>query len=220
MTAPFNKNGAPAFSAIVPAACLVWIISMIFCPVSTAEDKTIRILFLGDSITAGLGVAAEEAYPSLIRTMLHDRNIRNVTITNGSVSGSTTASAVARLKWFLRAPPDILVLALGANDGLRGLSTTDMFRNLEQTILLAKENNIQIILAGMEIPPNYGPEYAVSFKKVFAGLAEHHQIPLIPFLLKTVGGNPSLNQTDGIHPNTEGHKIIAMTVFPFILEQL
>src|SRR3989339_1892701 len=136
---------------------------LISAPLFSAEAP-VRILFLEDSLTAGLGVEPREAYPSLIQKMLEDKQMHHITITNGSISGSTTAGAVSRLKWFLRAKPDILVLALGANDGLRGLSLDEMDKNLDSTIVLAKENQIRVILAGMEIPPNYGPEYTKAFR--------------------------------------------------------
>jgi len=188
-----------------------------------AEKTHTNILFLGDSITAGLGVELENTYPALIADMFNDmpeeKGIR-VRITNGSISGSTTAGALSRLKWFLRAKPDILVLALGANDGLRGLSTREMSQNLERTIVLAKENGIRVILAGMQIPPNYGQAYSKAFREVFASLADRYDLSFIPFLLKDVAGNPLLNQADGIHPNRAGHKIIAETVFPYIQAQL
>jgi len=190
--------------------------------VVSAADSRKHILFVGDSITAGLGVELEQAYPALILKMLKGNGIQGIRITNSSISGSTSAGALSRLKWFLSTGqvPNLLVLALGANDGLRGLSTREMSQNLDKTIALAKGKSIQVILAGMEIPPNYGPEYSKSFKKVFAFLSDKHQIPLIPFLLKGVAGRPSLNQTDGIHPNREGHKVIARTMLPYILENL
>lgn len=187
-------------------------------PLSHTQSP-IRVLFLGDSLTAGLGVEPEEAYPSLIQKMLDEKQIRHITITNSSISGSTSASAVSRLKWHLKAKPDMMVLALGANDGLRGLSTDEMGKNLDAAIVLAKEHNIRVILAGMQIPPNYGPEYTNTFRDVFSSLARKHKLPFIPFLLKDVAGNPSLNQTDGIHPNAQGHRIIAAHVLPFILEK-
>ncbi|WP_300464357.1 arylesterase [Desulfobacula sp.] len=185
-----------------------------------AADGSVRILFIGDSLSAGLGVEPEQAYPALIHDMLKEQGVPGAVVTNGSISGSTTAGALARLKWFLRVKPDILVLALGANDGLRGLSTSEMARNLDKTIVLAKEKNIRVILAGMKLPPNYGLEYARAFQAVYVRLADQHKIPFIPFLLKDVAGRVSLNQSDGIHPNREGHRIIAATVFPYILEQL
>jgi acyl-CoA thioesterase-1 len=151
--------------------------------------------------------------------MLEEKQMHHIIVTNGSISGSTTASAVSRLKWFLRAKPDILVLALGANDGLRGLPLDEMAKNLDNAIVLAKENQIRVILAGMEIPPNYGPEYTKAFREVFPALARRHQLEFIPFLLENVAGDPSLNQADGIHPNARGHRIIAAHVLPFILEK-
>ena len=180
----------------------------------------IKILFLGDSITAGYGVAKEDAYPALLGQTLESLGIHHVEIINGSISGSTTASALSRLKWFQKASPDILVLALGANDGLRGLSVENMADNLGKAISFAKNNNMNVILGGMQIPPNYGPEYADAFKQVFTTLAEDHEIVLIPFLLEGVGGRSDMNQPDGIHPNRAGHQQIAKTVFPFILKQI
>jgi acyl-CoA thioesterase-1 len=180
----------------------------------------IKILFLGDSITAGYGVAKEDAYPALLGQTLESLGIHHVEIINGSISGSTTASALSRLKWFQKASPDILVLALGANDGLRGLSVENMADNLGKAISFAKNNKMNVILGGMQIPPNYGPEYADAFKQVFTTLAEDHEIVLIPFLLEGVGGRSDMNQPDGIHPNREGHQQIAKTVFPFILKQI
>ncbi|ACN15460.1 putative lipase/hydrolase [Desulforapulum autotrophicum HRM2] len=188
-------------------------------PLSARESVT-RILFVGDSITAGFGVDPEQSYPVLVDQLLRQKGFNNIEITNGSISGSTTASALSRLKWFLRIKPHILVLALGANDGLRGLSTVEMEQNLDRTILLALENGIQVILAGMEVPPNYGPRYSAAFRKVFPSLASHHNIALIPFLLKDVAGIASLNQADGIHPNQAGQEIIATTVLPYLLDQL
>jgi len=180
----------------------------------------IGVLFLGDSLTAGLGVMPEEAYPALVDELLKKKGIQDVKITNASISGSTTAGAVSRLKWFLRAAPDILVLALGANDGLRGLSTAEMSQNLEATIVLAQANGIRVILAGMKLPPNYGPDYSRAFTEVFGWLARKYHLSFIPFLLDKVAGNPLLNQADGIHPNRAGHEIIAATVLPYIQEQL
>ncbi len=203
-----------------PLVCSVLFIlaSLVSSPVFPADGQ-VRILFLGDSLTAGLGVEPHEAYPSVIRDMLDEKQITHITLTNGSISGSTSAGAVSRLKWFLRANPQVLVLALGANDGLRGLPLDEMEKNLDSTIVLAKGNRIRVILAGMEIPPNYGPEYTKAFREVFPSLARKHDLALIPFLLKDVAGNPSLNQADGIHPNAEGHRIIAAHVLPFILEK-
>jgi acyl-CoA thioesterase-1 len=185
-----------------------------------ARADEIRVLFLGDSLTAGLGVEKDQAYPALVGERLKQQGHTDFKIINGGISGATTAGAASRLKWHLAATPHVLVLALGANDGLRGLSLDNMAENLDDTIALALENQMCVILAGMEIPPNYGPDYTRQFRETFKDLAEKHQIRLIPFLLDKVGGVASLNQADRIHPNAAGHEQIARTVLPYIQECL
>ncbi len=185
-----------------------------------ADKSPLHILFLGDSLTAGLGVEADQAYPALVEKMLKENKGVDFKITNASISGSTTASAVSRIKWLRKLRVDILVLSLGANDGLRGLSMINMAQNLDQAIVLAKESGMAVILAGMQIPPNYGPAYSEDFREVFPALALKRGTALIPFLLKHVAGVPELNQMDGIHPNAKGHKIMADTVTPYVLEQI
>ncbi|MCA1785249.1 MAG: arylesterase [Desulfobacteraceae bacterium] len=201
--------------AAVAGICL-WL----FAGISAAEAKETRVLFLGDSITAGLGVEKAAAYPAVVGRMLKQQGIANVTVINAGISGSTTASGVSRLRWHLKAAPHVLILALGANDGLRGLSLMNMAQNLDDTIALALENHLCVILAGMEIPPNYGPAYTGQFRQTFRDLAEKHDIALIPFLLDQVGGVADMNQADGIHPNTAGHRQVAATVLPYIKECL
>jgi acyl-CoA thioesterase-1 len=174
-----------------------------------------RVLILGDSLTEGLGVSKEQAYPALLETSLKKR-FPQITVVNAGISGSTSASAESRLKWQLKNKPDLLVLALGANDGLRGLPVEAMKSNLEKTIKLAQENKIRVILAGMKIPMNYGEPYRKSYEKVFSDLAKKYSLPFVPFLLEGVGGNPAMNIADGIHPNPEGHKKIAATLTPYI----
>lgn len=197
-------------------AAVAGIFLWLFAGILPAGAKETRILFLGDSITAGLGVEKEAAYPAVVGRMLKQQGIADVTAINAGISGSTTASGVSRLKWHLKTNPHVLMLALGANDGLRGLSLENMAENLDNTIALALENNLCVILAGMEIPPNYGPEYTAQFRQVFRDLAEKHGIPLIPFLLDQVGGEADMNQADGVHPNKAGHRQIAATVLPYI----
>ncbi len=173
------------------------------------------IVVLGDSLTEGFGVKKEEAYPYLLQNELLKKKI-NVKVINGGVSGSTSASAYSRLKWFVRLNPDIVILALGGNDGLRGLSLIHMKKNLSKAIELAQSEKIQILIAGMQMPLNYGKVYTESFRKVFFELAKEYKIPIIPFLLKDVGGVSNFNLPDGIHPNPEGHQIIAKTVLKYI----
>lgn len=171
-----------------------------------------KVVILGDSLTEGYGVAREESYPSVLEKLLKEKGRGRVAIVNAGIGGSTTASAVPRLKWHLKAKPDILVVALGGNDGLRGVKLEETRKNLREVIELAKKSGIRVLLAGMKIPPSYGPEYARGFEKLFADLAREEKVPLIPFLLEGVGGDPAMNQADGIHPNAKGHERIARTV--------
>ena len=187
-------------------------------PLAVASERI--VLFLGDSLTAGLGVEAEEAYPDLVGEMLKADGVTGVRIVNGGLSGSTSASVLNRLRWYGRVKPNVLFLAVGANDGLRGLTVAEMEKNLDAVIIAAKAQGMSIILAGMELPPNYGEEYTGAFRKVYADLAARHQALLIPFLLEGVGGVAALNQADGIHPNAEGHRRIASLVYPLLKNQL
>ena len=173
------------------------------------------IVILGDSLTEGFGVTREEAYPYLLEKELQLKG-HSVKVINAGISGSTTASATSRLRWYIKANPDIVILALGGNDGLRGLSVKHMKKNLSKAIELAQSEKILILLAGMQIPQNYGKEYTESFRNVFHELARQYQLQMIPFLLKEVGGISSLNQADGIHPNAEGHQIIVRTVVKYL----
>jgi len=167
-----------------------------------------RIVFLGDSLTAGLGLAADQSYPSLIGKKLKE-NGYDFEIVNAGVSGDTSAGGSRRLDWSLEGDVHALVLALGANDGLRGLPTDEMKKNLTLVLERAKSRNIPVVLAGMEAPPNYGPEYTRAFRQVYADLAKEYDVRFVPFLLLGVAGNPSLNQGDGIHPNARGAEIVA-----------
>lgn len=178
------------------------------------------VLMLGDSLTAGLGVSTEEAYPSILGQMLTADGITDVRLINAGVSGSTTASALSRLTWYDRIKPDILFLALGANDGLRGLSLAEMADNLAATIKAAQAKGMRVLLVGMELPPNYGDQYTAGFRRVYLDLAARFHIPLIPFLLEGVGGVAALNQADGLHPNAEGHRRIAQHVYPALRQML
>ena len=179
-----------------------------------------KILFLGDSLTAGYGVEKDEAFPALLKDLLHEKGFKDLKLINAGISGSTTASGLSRLTWYQRTGPDILFLALGANDGLRGLALDAMEKNLSETIEAAKAKGMAVILAGMEIPPNYGDAYTRNFREVFQTLSKNHDVLLMPFLLKDVGGIPALNQSDGIHPNAKGHKIIAANVLPYLIKTL
>jgi acyl-CoA thioesterase-1 len=174
-----------------------------------------KIVFLGDSLTVGLGLLESQAYPALIEKHLEEDGYR-YDVVNAGVSGDTSAGGLRRLDWALDGDVRVLVVALGANDGLRGLSVAEMKQNLSTIIERARARNIVVILAGMEAPPNYGPEYTQSFRAAFRDVAAKERVLFIPFLLNNVAGVSALNQADGIHPDEEGAKIIAETVWPVL----
>ena len=169
-------------------------------------------MFLGDSLTAGLGLAVEQSYPSLIGTRLKERGYE-YEVVNAGVSGDTSAGGLRRLDWSLDGDVRVLILALGANDGLRGLPTGEMKKNLSAVLDRARDRRIPVILAGMEAPPNNGPDYTRDFRAVYSDLARAYDVRFIPFLLQGVAGNASLNQPDGIHPNLRGAEIVANLVW-------
>ena len=181
---------------------------------TTFSKETYNILFLGDSLTEGYGVPTEKAYPILVKKRLETSSGKKVEIFNLGVSGSTTSSGLTRLKWITSQKKiDLMILALGANDGLRGIPLQKSRQNLMDIILFAKGKKIKIILAGMKIPPNYGEDYRSGFEKIFKDLAKNHKVTFLPFLLKDVAGVKGLNLPDGIHPNEKGHEVMAQTVF-------
>jgi acyl-CoA thioesterase-1 len=181
---------------------------------SGQPSETQRILFFGDSLTAGYGIDPALAYPALIQKRI-DAHGTNATVTVGAVSGDTSAGGLRRIDWMLRQPVDIFVLALGANDGLRGVDTADTAKNLQAIIdrVKAKYPEAKIVIAGMRMPPSLGKDYTETFAAIFPVLAETNDATLIPFLLEGVGGDLELNLPDRIHPNPEGHQILADTVW-------
>ena len=174
-----------------------------------------RVVFLGDSITAGLGLEADQAFPAVVGRLLADDGLP-VAVVNAGVSGDTTAGGLRRVDWLLRQKPDVLVVGLGGNDGLRGLEPSASEANLKAIIRKAREAGASVLLLGMLIPPNYGPEYTAQFREVYPRLARELGVPLVPFVLEGVGGDPKLNQPDGIHPTAEGHRRVARNVLPFL----
>lgn len=196
----------------------ILILFLITLQFANAKDDT--ILFLGDSLTEGLGVTKEDAFPKLVETMIQNELKKDVTVINGGVSGSTTSDGLDRLKWYMKKKPSIVFLALGANDGLRGLDLKQSQENLEEIIKYAQDSNAKVLLASMLIPPNYGPEYSENFRKMYEQLKDKYKLKSMPFLLEGVAGNKELNQRDGIHPNEQGHKIISKNVFEFMKEEL
>ncbi len=177
-----------------------------------SASKGPRIVFLGDSLTAGLGLPADSSYPALLQRRLDEQGYR-YEVVNAGVSGDTSAGGWRRLDWSLAGDVKILVVALGANDGLRGLSPEELKKNLSAILDRASARGIAVILAGMEAPPNFGAEYTQRFRDVYAEVANDYQVRFLPFLLHGVAGTTDLNQADGIHPNARGARVIADLVW-------
>lgn len=175
----------------------------------------VRIVFLGDSLTAGHGLGEDEAFPALVGQRLEREGLA-VRVVNAGVSGDTTAGGLRRLDWLLHQRPDVVVVGLGGNDGLRGLAPEDTEKNLRLIVERAQDSGARVLLLGMLLPPNYGPRYTSDFAAIYPDVAEDLDVPLVPFLLEGVGGRPELNQGDGIHPNAEGQRKVAETLYPFV----
>ena len=176
-----------------------------------------RIVFLGDSLTAGYGLSDTASFPSLLEKRVESEGY-DYEILNAGVSGDTSAGGLRRLAWLMKKPVSVLVVALGGNDGLRGLSTTSLKENLKQIIQRArvKVPDVKIILAGMLAPPSMGERYTTSFKTVFPEVAAEEEVGFMPFLLEGVAADRSLNLPDGIHPNAEGQKLIAENLWKYL----
>lgn len=186
----------------------------------TKSDEKI-ILFFGNSLTAAYGIDPEDGFAGLTQKRIDSLDM-NYKVINGGLSGETTAGGLSRLDWFLEDKPDIFILELGGNDGLRGIKLTETKSNLLKIIdkVRSKFPDTKIILAGMQIPPNMGQDYAKEFTDMYPAVAAEKDVTLIPFLLEDVGGIPELNLPDGIHPTEEGHKIVFETIWPYIENKL
>ncbi len=179
-------------------------------PEEPAEDQTV-VIFLGDSLTAGYELDESQAFPARVESRLRAAG-HSVRVVNAGISGDTTAGGLARLDWLLRQQPDVLFVGLGGNDGLRGTPLATSEANLRAIVEGATAAGARVLLAGMLIPPNYGPDYTGQFAAIYPRLAGEFGVPLIPFLLEGVAARPELNLEDGIHPNAEGQRIVAETV--------
>jgi acyl-CoA thioesterase-1 len=186
---------------------------------SKAVTSRPRIVILGDSLTAGLGLSPDEAYPSLLQERLDKEGLKYEVI-NAGVSGDTSAGGLARLDWAIEGDVRVLIVALGGNDGLRGLPAEELKGNLSKIIEQAQKRHIHVILAGMEAPPNFGQSYIVSFHQVYPELARQYKVSLVPFLLQNVAGIDGLNQRDGIHPTAEGARLVADNIWPVLRPML
>ncbi len=220
----------PRSAAVVPAAALLVSLVLPGCsreeprpeagaaaaaPAAATRADLPAVVFLGDSLTAGYGLAEEQAYPALIEARMRAAGI-DLPVVNAGVSGDTTAGGLRRLDWILRRPVAVLFVALGGNDGLRGVPLAETRRNLAQIIERAQAAGARVVLAGMKLPMNYGPDYRAAFEAIYADLARRYGLTLVPFLLEGVGGVARLNQADGIHPTAEGQATVAEVVWPVL----
>ena len=199
------SNPAPAARPAIPAPA----------PVPAAP----LVVFLGDSLTAGLGLDENQAYPALLGRQLREEG-KAVRVVNAGVSGDTTAGGLSRIGWILGQRPDVVVVALGGNDGLRALPVEQAEKNLREIVRRSQAAGARVLLLGMKMPPNYGPDYTSRFEAMYRDIAKDMNVPLLPFLLEGVGGIRNLNQPDGIHPTAEGQEILAKNVLPYLEEML
>ncbi|MEQ8578440.1 MAG: arylesterase [Balneola sp.] len=192
---------------------LTIVLSVLMCISSEAQQKK-SILFFGDSISAGYGIQPQQAFPAVIQDKIDSLGL-NYEVINGGLSGETSAGGLRRINWVLQRDIDIMILELGGNDGLRGIDLSSTKDNLQQIIDRAKAKNpeIEIIIAGMQVPPNLGTDYTKEFQDLYPELAEKNNLTLIPLILDKVGGRDEFMQPDQIHPNVKGHKVVAETVW-------
>ncbi|MCH8312499.1 MAG: arylesterase [Nitrospinae bacterium] len=210
-----NHNNCFSFSFLSKFCAMVvsgaFFFSLAFIPDLEGESPPV-ILAFGDSLTAGFGVAEPENYPSRLQVILKEKGYPH-RVVNAGVSGDTTAGGVRRITWLLKQNPRIVVLALGANDGLRGLSIGEMYSNLKQIIEICRERGAKVLLAGMKVPPNYGEKYSQEFVDVYVKLSQEFELRLLPFILEGVAARREYTQADGIHPLGPGYEIVAATVW-------
>jgi acyl-CoA thioesterase-1 len=186
---------------------------------ASPDESAPLVVFLGDSLTAGYGLSEKEAFPQLLAERLAAAGTA-IRLVNAGVSGDTSVGGERRLGWLLEQSPDVLVVELGANDGLRGLPLEMTRGALETIVNEGLDGGAAVLLLGMKVPPNYGPSYSQGFERIFSAIAVDLDVPLVPFLLAGVGGLASLNQVDGIHPTAEGHEILADNVYPYLADLL
>lgn len=194
----------PAAPTVVPAAQI---------------ESEFRIVVLGNSLAAGLGLAEEEAFPAIVESLLRDKGI-DVTIVNAGVSGDTTAGGLSRVDWVLQQPAEILVVELGGNDALRGQPLENTEKNLREIVRRGRESGAEVVLLGMDVPTNYGPDYASAFAELYLRVAEEEMAMLIPGFVRELGADPTLLQPDGLHPTAEGQRRLALVVLPVLIEML
>jgi acyl-CoA thioesterase I len=207
-------NGLPGLAGAVVIA-----LALVLSVLSPAAAEERRILALGDSLTAGYGLAAEDGFTARLEAALKAAGVAAKVI-NGGVSGDTSAGGLARVDWLMAEKPDLVIVELGANDALRGLDPVDTRRNLDDVIARIQKAGATVVLAGMKAPPNLGREYTADFDRIFPELAKQHKVALYPFFLDGVAADPALNQADGIHPNAKGVTVIVERMLPTLLHAL
>jgi len=186
---------------------------------TAAKQSTLKtIVAVGDSLTAGLGVDESEAYPAQLQRKLSGDGY-DFNVVNAGISGETSSGTLSRIEWVISAlKPDIIILETGANDGLRGIDPNILRENLDQIVSVIKTNNIEVLLCGMKMLPNMGPEYSKAFMRVYPEIAQKYAIPLVPFFLEGVGGDPRFNQPDRLHPTAKGYRRIVDHIYPYVLD--
>lgn len=196
------------------------ILSLLLTSLISLSQNVQNLVIIGDSLTEGYGVESSQSYPAVLENKIKASG-KSWKVINHGISGSTSASAPSRVRWVLKNPPKIVILALGANDGLRAVKPETTKKNLSDAIELLQKNNIKVFLSAMKVPPNYkGGSYAQKFEALYGELAKKYHISLIPFILENVAGRPELNLADGIHPNPKGHEMIADTIYKSIVDSL
>jgi acyl-CoA thioesterase-1 len=211
-----TSNGA-SFGRVLRS---VWLFAVLLCAsVTVAHAEPLRIAMLGDSLTAGFGLPPEQALPAKLEAALKAAG-RDVTVANNGVSGDTSAGGLARLDWTLGDKPKLVIVALGANDALRGLDPEETEKNLDAIIARTRAAGAAVLLCGMKAPRNYGPDYVAKFDGLYERLAQKYDVPLMPFLLEGVAMVPELNQTDGMHPNSKGVDEVVSHLAPAVMKAL
>lgn len=185
----------------------------------SAPDYEGTIVAVGDSLTAGLGVAEEFAYPALLERKLIAGDFR-YKVVNAGISGETSSGTLSRINWVLTLKPDIVILETGANDGLRGIDSALTRKNIQEILRVLEKAHVAVVLAGMQMVQNLGQEYTEAFRRIYPEAAKKFGIPLVPFFLAGVAGEPALNQADGIHPTAEGYRVVVETVYPYAVEAI
>lgn len=226
LTAPFGRGSVPFVLFVLAAACaMLWGCSKqepeertpveSIAPAPRVSDDRPAIVAFGDSLTAGHGSGADQNYPLLLQQELDRRGLR-YRVVNAGVGGDTTSGALERVGTVMELKPAMVILEFGGNDGLRGVPVSTTRDNLDELIATLKRSGTQVVLAGMTLPPNYGPDYIHRFEQIYRDLSAKYDVPLIPFFLQGVGGNPEYMQADGIHPNAAGNRKVAALVMKFI----